>query len=94
MFWYLFIDLAGDQNVVSSALDSADKCRSYLDGAIRERKANPTETDDVLNRCLELQRAGFLGMDDLSIRNNLIGLIIGTIPDIVDVRRAVPGSAA
>ena len=38
--------------------------------------------DDVLGRCLVLQKANQAGMDDLGIRNNLIGLIIGAIPTI------------
>jgi len=34
----------------------------------------------VIERCLAVQDAGLPDMDDLSIRNNLIGLIIGAIP--------------
>ena len=34
----------------------------------------------MLGRCLELQSIGSPGMDDLGIRNNLIGLITGAIP--------------
>ena len=36
----------------------------------------------MLGRCLELQSGNAPGMDDLGIRNNLIGLIIGAIPTI------------
>ena len=36
--------------------------------------------DDVVNRCLNLQEKQVPGTDDLSIRNNLIGMIIGAIP--------------
>jgi cytochrome P450 len=36
----------------------------------------------VLGRCLVLQKANLPGMDDLGIRNNLIGLVIGAIPTI------------
>ena len=80
MFWYLFIDLNADPSLDKHALDAAAQCRSYLDAAIQARKAQPTETDDVLNRCLAMQRAGLPGMDDLGIRNNLIGLVIGAVP--------------
>ncbi|MEA3278000.1 MAG: cytochrome P450 [Pseudomonadota bacterium] len=82
MFWYLFIDLGADPEVDRKAMAAANACRDYLDQAIAARKANPTDDDDVLNRCLDLQRAGTLGFDDLAIRNNLIGLIIGAIPTI------------
>jgi len=82
MFWYLFSDLGADPEVGERALAAADAARAYLDGAIAARKADPNENDDVLNRCLALQSAGTPGMDDLGIRNNMIGLLIGAIPTI------------
>jgi cytochrome P450 len=82
MFWYLFIDLKADAALDARTMDAAAKCRAYLDGAIAARKANPTTDDDVLNRCLVLQKAGQPGMDDLGIRNNLIGLMIGCVPTL------------
>ena len=63
-----------------TSLNAARDCRDYLDSAIRERKQTPTARDDVLNRCLAMQAAGLPGMDDLGIRNNLIGLLIGAVP--------------
>jgi cytochrome P450 len=80
MFWYLFIDLANDASVGVKAREAARGCREYLDAAIRDRKRAPTDCDDVLNRCLAMQAAKLPGMDDLGVRNNLIGLIIGAIP--------------
>lgn len=82
MFWYLFADLDADAGLDAHALDAAAKCRAYLDGAIAARKAAPAGTDDVLGRCLSLQAEGAPGMDDLGIRNNLIGLLIGAVPTI------------
>jgi cytochrome P450 len=80
MFWYLFIDLNADPSVDAKAKAAARACRDYLDSAIRDRKQNPSTRDDILNRCLAMQGAKLPGMDDLGIRNNLIGLIIGAIP--------------
>ena len=82
MFWYLFIDLSGDPAIAGKALDAAAACRSAIDAAIASRKAAGAVKDDVLGRCLVLQKANQAGMDDLGIRNNLIGLIIGAIPTI------------
>jgi cytochrome P450 len=82
MFWYLFIDLAGDPVLEHKALDAAAACRSAIDAAIAGRKAAGAAKDDVLGRCLVLQKADLPGMDDLGIRNNLIGLVIGAIPTI------------
>jgi cytochrome P450 len=80
MFWYLFIDLAADPGLDARVLAEAARCRSYLDAVIAERKALASSRDDVLNRCLAMQAAGLPGMDDLAIRNNLIGLLIGAVP--------------
>jgi cytochrome P450 len=82
MFWYLFVDLAGEERVSRPALEAAAECHAWLDAAIADRHANPTGADDVLNRCLALQAAGVPGMDDLGIRNNLIGLLIGLVPTL------------
>ncbi|WP_237072483.1 cytochrome P450 [Pseudaestuariivita rosea] len=82
LFWYLFEDLAADPNFETKALDYAEQMRRYLDDAIADRKANPIRAEDVLNRCLALQSVDTPGMDDLGIRNNLLGLLIGAIPTI------------
>jgi cytochrome P450 len=82
MFRYLFADLAGDPKLEHDALAAAAACRSVIDAAIAHRKSGGEPKDDVLGRCLVLQAAGLPGMDDLGIRNNLIGLVIGAIPTI------------
>jgi cytochrome P450 len=79
MFWYLFIDLAADPAIHTKAIAAAADCRAYLDAAIQGRKVAPAAPDDILSRCLGMQAAGLPGMDDLGIRNNLIGLCIGAV---------------
>jgi len=78
MFQYLFYP--DDPEVEQKALSAAEQTRNYLDQTIAERKRNSVDKDDVLGRCLKLQQAGTPGMEDIDIRNNLIGLIIGAIP--------------
>jgi len=39
MFWYLFVDLAGDAEVARKALDAAAASRAMIDTAIAQRKA-------------------------------------------------------
>lgn len=82
LFWYLFEDLPADPELDAKAMNCAAGLRDYLDAAIADRKANPTEAEDILNRCLALQRADTPGMSDLGIRNNILGLLIGAIPTI------------
>lgn len=82
LFWYLFGDLAADPKLGAKSMSDASALRAYLDDTIAARKETPTDTDDVLNRCLALQRADTPGMSDIGIRNNLLGLLIGAIPTI------------
>ncbi len=78
MFQYLFYP--DDPDVEKEALAAAAKTREHLDLQIAQRKAKPTDGDDVLNRCLSMQAAKLPGMSELDIRNNFIGLLIGAIP--------------
>lgn len=80
LFWYLFIDLGADPTLDAKAVQAAASLRGYIDGAIAARKSSGDRRDDVLGRCLELQAAGAPGLDDLGIRNNLVGLLIGELP--------------
>ncbi|MFC7477413.1 cytochrome P450 [Dankookia sp. GCM10030260] len=82
LFWYLFADLDGDPKIEAQAMTAAAGLRAWMDGAIAARKAAGSGGDDILGRCLALQAAGQPGMDDLGIRNNLIGLVIGFVPTI------------
>lgn len=82
LFWYLFEDLPADPDLDERAMACAAGLRDYLDEAIAARKAAPDDRPQLLNRCLALQQAGTPGMDDLGIRNNLLGLLIGAIPTI------------
>jgi cytochrome P450 len=80
IFQYLFTDLNNDPAVGKAAREAAEGARNWLDRVTAARKAQPNANDDVLNRCLALQKAGLPAMSDLDIRNNLLGLITGAIP--------------
>jgi cytochrome P450 len=80
MFQYLFTDHDNDPAVSAAARGAGVKAREWLDGVIAQRKRQDAQPDDIVGRCLALQRAGVPGMDDVGIRNNLLGLIIGAIP--------------
>ena len=80
IFQYLFADLDNDPTLAKAAGDASANLRAWLDGVIAARKAKPNPADDVLGRCLTLQSIGTPGMDDVGIRDNLLGLIVGKIP--------------
>jgi len=81
LFWYLFIDLQADPDLDARATDAAASFRTWMDGHIAARRAEPPR-DDVLGRCLAMGDAGLPGMSDRDIRNNLIGLLIGELPTL------------
>jgi cytochrome P450 len=80
MFWYLFIDLAGDPAIEADALRHVAICREAIAGSIEARKGHLK--DDVISRCLALQSSGTPGLDDTGIRDNMVGLLIGAIPTL------------
>jgi cytochrome P450 len=80
IFQYLFTDRNNDPAVGNAAGVAAAQTRSWLGQTIASRKQKPVAKDDVLGRSLALPSAGLPGMDDLSIRNNLLGLLVGAIP--------------
>jgi cytochrome P450 len=79
LFWYLFADLDAVPDVTTRSVAAAQAFRDYLDAAIAARRKQPAASDDIVGRCLAMQGAT-PGMDDLGIRNNLIGLMIGAVP--------------
>lgn len=80
IFQYLFTDLDNDPAVDAAARSASANTREWLDELIAAAKASPTQEDTVLNRSFALQNTGLLCMDDISLRNNLLGLMTGAIP--------------
>lgn len=76
LFGYMFADMGDEATARSSAADM----RAYVETCIAERKRARGQHDDMLERCLAFQDSGMPGMDDIRIRDNLIGLIVGALP--------------
>jgi cytochrome P450 len=80
IFQYLFTDLDNDPATEAAARAASAGVREWLDRCIVREKAAPAQSDTVLRRCLALQDAGIPGMDNVAIRNNLLGILVGAIP--------------
>jgi cytochrome P450 len=80
LFGFMFADLTDDPAKRAAAEPVAADLRQYIEGLIAARKQARGRQDDVLERCLQLQDLGLPGMTDRDIRNNLIGLIVGAMP--------------
>ena len=82
IFQYLFTDLNNDPVVDAAAREASSHTRDWLDAKVKQGRAQTAGAprDSVLARCLALQTAGLPAMDDISIRNNLLGLLTGLVP--------------
>lgn len=80
LFGFMFADPCNDPVRRVFAEPEAAAMRAYVEGAIAARKQARGRHDDILERCLELQDRHTPGMSDREIRNNLIGLTVGAMP--------------
>ncbi|WP_431271347.1 hypothetical protein [Dankookia sp. P2] len=80
LFGYMFADLFDDPARKLAAEPLAAAMRGYVEETIAARKLARGKHDDVLERCLAFQEMGLPGFSDREIRNNMIGLIVGALP--------------
>lgn len=91
LFEFQFADQANDPALRAEVDVYAPKLRAHVDSLIAGRRQQSPRGgrgdglgddagDDVLGRCLVLQATGAPGMDDATIRTNLIGFIVGGLP--------------
>ena len=82
LFYYIFYDIDGEKSK-DAALRAAPLLNQALDRQIAAKKTLSRQAleqeDTVLSRCLLLQLSGTPGMDDLSIRVNLTGFLVGAV---------------
>ncbi|WHU02576.1 MULTISPECIES: cytochrome P450 [unclassified Sphingomonas] len=79
LFEFQFADPKGDPALRADVDQIAPALRAHIDAEIAARKATPGR-DDVLTRCLALQKKGVPGFSDVEIRTNLMGFIVGGPP--------------
>lgn len=82
MFQFLFYP-GNPKEVDAAAIANGQKTCTYLDELIKLRKLDNVDEkskDDIIARCIALQKSGTPGMTDVDIRNNLLGIIIGLVP--------------
>jgi cytochrome P450 len=79
LFEFQFADPKGDPALRADVDQIAPALRAHIDNEIARRKATPGK-DDVLSRCLALQKKGVPGFSDVEIRTNLMGFLVGGPP--------------
>jgi cytochrome P450/glutathione S-transferase len=80
IFHYIFADLTNGQDVLHDALQASPELHAHMDAQMALRKSQPPDgNDDVLGRLLALQDAAHPWLDDLAVRRNLAGVIVGAV---------------
>ena len=80
LFEFQFTGSPKDKDLRAEVDEIAPAFRAHIDQEIARRKAAPNQVDDVLGRCLELQRAGEPGYSDVEIRTALLCMVVGGPP--------------
>jgi cytochrome P450 len=80
LFGWMFADIFDDPEKKAPAARLAAALRGYVEEVIAARKQARGQHDDILERCLRFQDMGIAGFSDREIRNNMIGLIVGALP--------------
>ncbi len=80
LFEFQFAGSPKDKALRAEVDEIAPAFRVHIDQEIARRKAAPNQVDDVLGRCLALQRAGEPGYSDVEIRTALLCMVVGGPP--------------
>ncbi|MFC7475741.1 hypothetical protein ACFQS7_15315 [Dankookia sp. GCM10030260] len=80
LFGFMFADLFNDPARRTAVEPLAASMRAQVEATIAARKLARGQHDDILERCLQFQDLGLPGFSDREIRNNMIGLIVGALP--------------
>lgn len=79
LFEFQFADQGNDPALRAEVDEIAPALRAHIQSEIERRRADPGP-DDVLSRCLALQKAGDPAYSDDFIRTSLMGFIVGGPP--------------
>jgi cytochrome P450 len=86
LFTHIFVDLEHDRILTEQSEQAASLIRPHLDVLVARRKkalaAGDPVPDDVLTRLIRQQALGEQAFNDVEIRSNLIGMLVGMIPTV------------
>ncbi len=80
LFEFQFADSGNDPALRSEVEVIAPALRKHIENLMNARRSSGVAQDDVLGRCLALQKNGEPGFDDGQIRSSLMGFIVGGPP--------------
>jgi cytochrome P450 len=80
LFEFQFADSGNDPSLRAEVDVMAPALRDHIQNLINARRASGLSQDDVLGRCLDMQKRGVTGFTDDRIRSSLMGFIVGGPP--------------
>ena len=80
LFEFQFADMSDDPALRTEVDVIAPALRKHIQDLMDARRNSGIVLDDVLRRCLEMQKQGTPGFDDGQIRSSLMGFIVGGPP--------------
>jgi cytochrome P450 len=80
LFEFQFADSGNDPALRAEVDVMAPAMRNHIQALMDARRAAGGGPDDVLGRCLEMQKQGVTGFTDDQIRSSLMGFIVGGPP--------------
>jgi cytochrome P450 len=80
LFEFQFVDAGNEPALRAEVNDIAPKLRNHIQSLMDTRRASDQKVDDVLGRCLKLQKQGVPGFTDDQIRSSMMGFIVGGPP--------------
>jgi cytochrome P450 len=80
LFEFQFVDMGDDPALRTEVDRIAPALRDHIQHLMDARRSSGTEQDDVLGRCLAMQKRGEPDFDDGHIRSSLMGFIVGGPP--------------
>jgi cytochrome P450 len=80
LFEFQFADAGNDPALRSEVDVMAPALRKHIQALIDTRRSSGVTQDDVLGRCVALQKKGEPGFDDGQVRSSLMGFIVGGPP--------------
>jgi cytochrome P450 len=80
LFEFQFADPGNDPSLRAEIDQMAPALRGHIQNLMETRRTSGLSQDDILGRCLDMQKQGVPGFTDDQIRSSLMGFIVGGPP--------------
>ena len=83
MFMEIFVNFTEDPDIRASGLEAGQQFRAYVDDLVQQAHRSDSANDTVLQRLIDLPRVPDIAFSVTSVRDNLIGCVVGILDNTV-----------